>query len=1306
VAAVGYNRAPFFQRLPETESMLTLRGAPALTEFRRERLLRNLSAAWPGVDSLHCEFVHFVQPSRPFTRDELSRLDSLLGTATSGFDLGDATALVVPRPGTISPWSSKATDILHNCGLLAALRVERGTAFWLSGSAVGTGAPLPQPVTRLLHDPMTQAIVRGVEQAGIMFEHRPPAPLRTIPLRETGRAALERANAEMGLALNGGEIDYLLAAFRELGRDPTDAELMMFAQANSEHCRHKIFNAAWIMDGTKEPRSLFDMIRETHAASPGRVLSAYRDNAAVIEGYAASRFFPDGDGVYRHHPEVVHLLAKVETHNHPTAISPFPGAATGAGGEIRDESATGTGARAKAGLTGFAVSNLHIPDLPQPWEEDTGRPKRIASALDIMIQGPLGAAAFNNEFGRPALGGYFRTLEQADAESGVVYGFHKPIMLAGGIGMMRPPHVHKCNLPAGAPVVVLGGPAMLIGLGGGAASSLATGSSDELLDFASVQRDNAEMQRRCQEVIDRCWALGNRNPVLSIHDVGAGGLSNALPELVHGGGRGAEFDLRRIPSADPGLSPLELWCNEAQERFVLAIEPDRLAEFARLCKRERAPYAVLGHTDATGRLRVMDGQSPRPPVDMPLPVLLGSPPRMERSAQRLRQRQLALDASGVALNEAVDRVLQLPAVADKTFLITIGDRTVSGLVVRDQMVGPWQTPVADCAVTASGFEYFTGDAMAIGERPGMAVIDAPASGRLALAEAITNLCAAPIPRLSDVSLSANWMAACGEPGEDASLFDTVRAVAVLARQLGIPIPVGKDSLSMKTVWRDGETEHRVIAPVSVNITAFAPVSDTRRALTPQLQAVAGSRLLLVDLGLGRNRLGGSALAQVFGLRGGPCADINDAALLAALFGGVQLLNERGLLLAYHDRSDGGLLITACEMAFAGRHGLTLDLPCAAEDAIALLFNEEPGAVMQVRPGEMQAASAAFLGLGLPESALVDLGTVNDTRTIHLRAGGKTILDRDIMELHRLWSRTTFHMQALRDDPHCAREEYDRLNDAADPGLHLHWPEAPDFPAPSVNTARPRVAILREQGVNGQVELAGAFHRAGFEAVDVHMSDILCGNVSLAGFRGIAAGGGFSYGDVLGAGGGWAKSILYNDVLLEEFTNFFRRTDTFGVGICNGCQMFSYLRDLIPGAAHWPRFLRNRSEQFEARLVMVEIVPSPSILFAGVHGARLPIATAHGEGRAHFDDDAARRHALPVMRFVDNHGRATERYPANPNGSPGGHTGFTTSDGRFTIVMPHPERTFLSKQFSWLPPVWNREEGPWMGIFHNARRWVG
>jgi phosphoribosylformylglycinamidine synthase len=1284
--------------------MLTLRGAPALTEFRRERLLAALRTHWPRITAVHAEYVHFACTERPLHEHERDRLDALLGGRADGAPLDGAAALVIPRPGTLSPWSSKATDILHNCGLHAVERVERGTAWWFTG--VPAGAMPPPPVRVLLHDPMTQVVVAGIGDAAILFADHAPAPLATIPVRTAGRDALVHANRTLGLALSDGEIDYLLSAYAELGRDPTDVELMMFAQANSEHCRHKIFNARWIVDGVARPDSPFDLIRRTHEHAPGRVLSAYRDNAAVMEGYAASRFFPDGDGVFRHHPEAVHLLAKVETHNHPTAISPYAGAATGAGGEIRDEAATGTGARSSAGLTGFAVSHLHIPGLPQPWEEHTGRPARIASALDIMIHGPLGAAAYNNEFGRPALCGYFRTLERRDPGSGVVHGFHKPIMLAGGVGMVRPPHVHKREVPAGAAIIVLGGPAMRIGLGGGAASSMATGSSDEQLDFASVQRDNAEMQRRCQEVIDHCWALGEDNPILSIHDVGAGGLSNALPELVHGGGRGATFDLRRIPSADPGLSPLEIWCNEAQERYVLAIAPQQLSRFARLCKRERAPYAVLGHVDRSGRLRVTDAQSARDPVDLPLAVLLGRPPRMERDVRRAAPVRDTLDCTGIDVAAAVERVLQLPAVADKTFLVTIGDRTVSGLVVRDQMVGPWQTPVADCAVTAAGFEYFTGAAMALGERSPVAIIDAPASGRLAVAEALTNLCAAPIPRLSDVALSANWMAACGESGEDARLYDTVQAVTALAQDLGIPIPVGKDSLSMKTAWQSGGTPHRVIAPVSVNITAFAPVADTRRVLTPQLLPEPAGRLLLVDLGLGRNRLGGSALAQVFGLAGGPCADLDSAALLAAMFRGVQLLNDAGLLLAYHDRSDGGLLATLCEMTFAGRCGVSVDIPCAAADAVPFLFAEEPGAVLQVRPEQAAAATAALLGAGLPAAAVVDLGTVNDANSLEILTGGQLLYSADIMALHRLWSRTTFHMQSLRDDPDCAREEYARLDDAGDPGLHLYWPHAPAFPAPAVLTARPRVAVLREQGVNGHVELAGAFDRAGFEAVDVHMSDLLCGNASLRDFTGLAAGGGFSYGDVLGAGGGWAKSILYNDVLLEEFTAFFRRGDTFGIGICNGCQMFSHLRDLIPGAAHWPAFLRNRSEQFEARLSMVEILPSPSILFRDMDGARIPVASAHGEGRAHFADAASRDQALPVMRFVDNRGRPTETYPANPNGSPGGVTGFTTGDGRFTIVMPHPERTFLTRQFSWLPREWAREESPWMMLFHNARRWVG
>ena len=964
----------------------------------------------------------------------------------------------------------------------------------------------------------------------------------------------------------------------------------------------------------------------------------------------------------------------------------------------------GTGAKPKAGLTGFTVSNLQLPGLAQPWEEDNGRPGRIVSALDIMLEGPIGAAAYNNEFGRPALCGYFRTYEQRDPDTGTVRGFHKPVMLAGGYGAIRTPHVAKREIPPGAPLIVLGGPAMLIGLGGGAASSLASGQSDAELDFASVQRDNAEIQRRCQEVIDRCWALGEANPILSIHDVGAGGLSNALPELVHGSGRGATFRLRDIPCDDPGMSPMEIWCNESQERYVVALDPEGLNLFRRLCRRERAPFALIGAADDSGRLRLDDDLFHTTPIDMPLSTLLGKPPRLQRDVQRRVPDAQPLNLDGISLDEAVQRVLQLPAVADKRFLITIGDRSVSGLVARDPMVGPWQTPVADCAVTAASFDGYTGEAMAVGERPPVAVLNPPASGRLAVAEAVTNIAAARILRLDDIALSANWMAACGQPGEDAALYETVSAVSALCQKLGLCIPVGKDSLSMTTVWHDDHREKRVVSPLTLNVTAFAPVVDVRRCLTPQLQREEASLLLLLDLGGGRNRLGGSALAQVFNTFGETTPDLDDPVQLAALFRAVQLLNDSGHILAYHDRSDGGLLACLAEMSFAGRCGLDISLPEDGQ-ALAALFSEEPGVVLQIRAQHLDEVLAACSGCGLEPRNLYVIARPNTTLQFHVSQDGETVFKRGVMDLHGLWSSTTRHMQALRDNPACAEEEYRALLDADDPGLSLAFSGDYASAPPVQHGTRPALAILREQGVNGQVEMAAAFDRSGFECVDVHMNDLLDGSVTLDAFRGIVACGGFSYGDVLGAGGGWAGSILYTPRLREAFQAFFERGDTFGLGVCNGCQMFARLRDLIPGAGHWPDFVRNRSEQFEGRLVMTEVLDSPSILTRGMAGSRLPVVVAHGEGRVQFRDEAMHSAARPVMRFLDNGGAVTETYPANPNGSPSGLAGFTSDDGRFTIMMPHPERVFLRKQLSWCPPDWPHEESPWMMLFRNARLWL-
>ncbi|MEX2525367.1 MAG: phosphoribosylformylglycinamidine synthase [Gammaproteobacteria bacterium] len=1279
--------------------MLVVHGESALSDFRIEKKLSSLQAVQPAITRAGARYIYFIDLHQPLRDDDQAKLEALLQAGAAP----DTTAnvYVIPRPGTISPWSSKATDILHRCGLERVRRIERGMAWRLE---LSPGNDLDDAILPLIHDRMTQVALRDMEQADHLFRTMEPRPLKRVPLTEQGRPALEQANRDMGLALSEDEIDYLCSAFTGFGRDPTDVELMMFAQANSEHCRHKIFNARWTIDGNDRDATLFDLIRATHEQAPGRILSAYRDNAAVMRGYQASRFYADGlTHEYRYSPEDVHILMKVETHNHPTAISPHPGAATGAGGEIRDEAATGRGAKPRAGLTGFAVSNLQLPDQPRPWEEEYGRPDRIASALAIMLEGPIGAASYNNEFGRPALCGYFRSFEQRHDETGTVYGYHKPIMLAGGYGAIRTAHVDKGTILPGAQLIVLGGPAMLIGLGGGAASSMASGESDTELDFASVQRDNPEIQRRCQEVIDRCWALDDNNPVVSIHDVGAGGLSNALPELVNDSGRGATFRLRDIPCDDPGMSPMEIWCNESQERYVLAVDPDRLDVFRSICDRERTPFAVIGKADDSGHLQVSDNLFDSTPVDMPLDVLLGKPPRMHRDVTHLLPAGNDLDLDAINVDEAVNRVLQSPTVADKRFLITIGDRSISGLVARDQMVGPWQAPVADCAVTAAGFDAFTGEAMAVGERPPVAILNPPASGRLALAEAVTNIAAARILRLEDIALSANWMAACGRPGEDAALYDTVEAVSDLCRALGICIPVGKDSLSMNTVWHEDNIEKSVRAPLSLNITAFAPVADIRRVLTPQLIRNRETRLLLIDLGAGRDRTGGSILGQVFNHTGGETPDLDEPAYLAAFFRAIQLLNETGHILAYHDRSDGGLLACLCEMAIAGRCGLSLSLETQSHP-LAALFSEEAGAVIQIPGNETDTVTASLVDAGLPAEYIHDIGRPDDSLRLQIECNGKALFSETLSNLHGLWSSTTRAMQSLRDNPECAEEEYRSLLDESDPGLFMK--PAFNMEAPAVATGtRPAVAILREQGVNGQVEMAAAFDRAGFNCIDVHMSDLYSGLITLDGFHGIAACGGFSYGDVLGAGGGWAGSILYTDRLREQFRSFFERPDTFGLGVCNGCQMFARLRKLIPGATHWPDFLSNRSEQFESRLVMSEILESPSILTAGMAGSQLPIVVAHGEGRAAFRPGRSPDASLPMLRYIDNHGRTTENYPANPNGSPSGLTGFTNDDGRFTIMMPHPERVFLSRQLSWRPDDWPHEDSPWMRLFMNARMWL-
>jgi len=1162
---------------------------------------------------------------------------------------------------------------------------------------------------------MTQTVLSSFEEAAKLFSHVPPRPLQSVPL-----AGLREANRSLGLALSEDEIEYLERAYRAIGRDPTDAELTMFAQANSEHCRHKIFNGDWIIDGARQPQSLFSMIRHTHAVSPQGTVLAYADNAAIMEGRSAQRFYPRADGVYARHATPTHTVMKVETHNHPTAIAPFPGAATGAGGEIRDEGATGRGAKPKAGLVGYSVSSLRIPGHEQPWEGPSpGKPAHIASALEIMLEAPIGAAAFNNEFGRPNLLGYFRSFEAK--VDGVVRGYHKPIMLAGGVGNIAAGHSAKRELAAGTLLIQLGGPGLPIGMGGGAASSMGAGANVAELDFDSVQRDNAEIQRRAQEVIDRCWQLGEANPILSIHDVGAGGLSNALPELVWSAKRGARLELRDIPSEDTGMSPREIWCNEAQERYVLAIAPEDQLAFERICQRERCPFAVLGAATDDGRLVVSDRQFGTKPVNIDLGVVLGKPPKMLRDVRRAKRQRAPFSLERITLDGAAHRVMRHPAVAAKHFLVAIGDRTVGGLCARDPFVGPWQVPVADCAVTLFDYDGYGGEAMAIGERAPLAVIDAPASGRMAIGEAITNIAAARIPNLAQVKLSANWMAAAGYPGEDAALYDTVRAVALeLCPALGVSIPVGKDSLSMQTRWDGGE----VVAPLSLIVSAFAPVEDARDTLTPEVRTDEGeTELLLIDLGRGKNRLGGSILAQTHANGfGADCPDLDEPALLKGFFAAIQRL--RAQILAYHDRSDGGLFATVCEMAFAAHCGVTLNVDAltfdaGAEDvdafkrnadeqlagrfgeaALAALFNEELGAVIQIRAADRAKVMQGLRDAGLAEWTHV-VGQLNNRDEILVTRNNVPLYQNKRDHVQRVWGEITYRMQALRDHPESAREEYDRIIDPDDRGLSLHLTFTPR-PISISSGARPRVAILREQGVNGQVEMAAAFDRAGFETLDVHMTDLLAGRHTLGGLKGIVAGGGFSYGDVLGAGRGWAATILYNPRVRAEFEKFFARSDTFALGACNGCQMFAALKALVPGASHWPAFVKNRSEQFEGRLVMVEIMDSPSLFFAGMAGSRMPIVTAHGEGRARFDGAAAK---LVCMRYVDHQGGPTETYPYNPSGSPQGITGLTTADGRFTIVMPHPERCFRSVQYSWRARGLG-EDSPWMEMFRNARRWVG
>lgn len=1269
------------------------RGPAALSAFRLARLRPALTGAVPGLGEISTHYVYLVWRREAPDAASEARLGALLG-ATPAPAASDAL-YVAPRLGTMSPWSSKATDIVRNCGFDDIARIERAVCWHIEGASHDNLLALAP----LLHDRMTEfatldlALLR--EDAAI-----PARALGHVRLGAEGAAALREADQRLGLALAADEIDYLVERYGELGRDPTDAELMMFAQANSEHCRHKIFNAAWAIDGRPRESSLFQLIRATHAAHPNNVLSAYRDNAAVTRGYVGQRqLIEPTTRRYAMVPEEIAVLMKVETHNHPTGISPYPGASTGAGGEIRDEGATGRGAKPKAGLTGFSVSHLRLPDRAEPWEDARALNPRLASALQIMIDGPLGAAAFNNEFGRPALGGYFRPFEFDDG--GERYGYDKPIMLAGGVGNIRTGHVEKGQLEAGDCIIVLGGPAMLIGLGGGAASSVKGGDSDADLDYASVQRDNAEMERRVQEVIDACWALGERNPIVAIHDVGAGGLSNAIPELLNDSGRGGDLQLRAIPNADPAMSPLEIWCNEAQERYVLGLRPADLDAFEALCARERCPMAVVGTATAERHLRLGDATRGEAVVDLPMDVIFGKAPRMFRDVTSLPRSPRAFTPT-LDLAEAARRVLRFPAVADKRFLITIGDRSVGGLTARDQMVGPWQVPVADCAVTSADFFGVTGEAFALGERTPLALLDAAASARMAIGEALTNLAAARIKRLEDVVLSANWMAAAGHPGEDARLYAAVAAASELCQALAICIPVGKDSMSMKSRWQQGDTQHAVTSPVSLIASAFAPVIDVTCTASPELRMdVRDTALLLVDLGGGRQRLGGSVYGQVQGLLGDEPPDVDTPAALREAFLNVQILNETGYLLALHDRADGGLLAALAEMAFAARCGLDIDLDALGGTPTAALFNEELGLVLQVADSDVPAVLAQF-AQGVLAGHVHRIGRPQAARRIVVRHGGTALLDVDLFDWLREWSLPSHAIQRLRDNPDCADEELAGVLDPQARGLYLTVPDALPTPPPSAPpliTRRPRVAILREQGVNGHREMAAAFTHAGFDAFDVHMSEILAGNRTLADVDGLVACGGFSYGDVLGAGSGWARSILYNTRAREVFETFFTRANTFSLGVCNGCQMLSQLKELIPGAAAWPRFLRNRSEQFEARLVMAEVLPSPSIFFAGLAGLQAPLVASHGEGRASFVNEEQRA----CLRYVDDAGQPATRYPQNPNGSPAGLAGLTSDDGRATILMPHPERVYLTKQLSWLPRDWRTAESPWFHLFANARR---
>ena len=1276
--------------------MFIVAGASAHSAFKQAQLLSRLSSI-DTVQSVESQWVYLFDQA--LNDETLQSANALLNDsqifALRQTENDEVQVLVTPRVGTISPWSSKATDIFKNCNT-PVHRLERGVLYTLKGvSSVSNALKLA------LHDRMTESVFDQIDDAKALFVETAPKPLNSIDILGQGKEALVQANREFGFALSDEEIDYLTDAFNKLGRNPHDIELMMFAQANSEHCRHKIFNAQWTIDGEKQPLSLFQMIKNTYKESPTDVLSAYKDNASVIVGYDTMRFYPKADDngqyVYKYKSQAAHILMKVETHNHPTAISPFAGAATGSGGEIRDEGATGRGGKPKAGLTGFTVSNLNIPGFEQPWEDNYGKPSRMASPLQIMIDGPLGGAAFNNEFGRPNLNGYFRTFEQN--VNGEVKGFHKPIMIAGGYGNIRPDHVEKDAIQEGDLLIVLGGPAMLIGLGGGAASSVDSGTMGESLDFASVQRENPEMERRCQEVIDTCWRLEDFNPIVSVHDVGAGGLSNAMPELVNDHELGAVLNLRKIPSLEPGMSPMEIWSNEAQERYVLAIRPESLEQFEEICARERCPYAVLGEATEARHLTVEDPLFENNAVDMPMQVMLGGTPRMQRSYETIERKGNDFDASKVDLKDAIFRVLKNPTVASKSFLITIGDRSITGMVARDQMVGRWQVPVADAAVTTTSLQGFTGEAMAMGERPPVALLNPAASVRLAVAEAITNIASANIEQLSDIKLSANWMAAAGQKGEDQALFEAVKTVGMeICPALGIAIPVGKDSLSMRTTWQDDGVDKSVTSPVAGVMTAFAPVNDVRKTLTPELKNT-DSVLVRIDLSKGQFRLGGSILAQVYKAIGTTAPDVDSFDDLKAFFALIQDWNNRGFIQAYHDIGDGGVLATVAEMMFASRLGVALE-----PQTIESIFAEEIGAVLQIKVSDWESLQSEITNSSLKD-AISLLGQVNDND--QLTVNGLTF---ERISLQQAWSEVSHQIQRLRDNVETADQEFALIADTNHQGLIAK----PTFDlneaieASMINVRRPNMVILREQGVNGHVEMAAAFDKVGFNTVDVHMSDLLAGRINLDDFEGLVACGGFSYGDVLGAGGGWAKSVLFNTKLRDQFEKFFNRDETFSLGVCNGCQMLSQLAPLIPGADHWGRFHRNTSEVFEARSVNVHIEKSASVLLDGMQGSILPIAVAHGEGRlvASAENLATlNSNDQVVMRYVDSQGNPTQHYPLNPNGSPEAITGLTSLDGRATIMMPHPERNFRALQHSWKPEDW-RQDGAWLRMFRNARRFLG